>query len=211
VSRSEPRLRAVEAVAIGASAGGVDALSVILPALPASLRVPVFVVLHQPRERPSLLVQIFAAKCRVAVCEAEDKQPVQAGTVYFAPPDYHLLVDRGPQLVLSVDDPVNYSRPSIDVLFEAAADLYGAGLLAVVLTGASADGAAGLAAVQLAGGMTVVQTPETAYAAAMPSSALARVAVDRVLSLAQIAALLSAAELRAARPAREGMGRRCNA
>lgn len=180
----------IDAVVIGTSAGGVDALSVLLPALPGSSKAAVFVVLHLPRDRPSLLVDIFAPKCRMAVREASDKEPVEAATIYFAPPDYHLLIDAGPQLALSSDEPVNFSRPAIDVLFESAADEYGERLLGIVLTGGNQDGAAGLQAIRAAGGMTVVQQPETAHVRYMPELALQQGEVDYVLTLEQIAALL---------------------
>lgn len=181
----------VDAVVIGTSAGGVEALSALLPALPVGMRAPVFVVLHLPRERRSLLVEIFAPKCAVPVREAQDKEPIVAGTVYFAPPDYHLLLDAGPQLALSVDDPVHYSRPSIDVLFQSAADLYGARLLGLVLTGGNQDGAAGLAAIRLAGGLCGVQDPADALMPLMPECALAEGPADFVLALPQLAALLA--------------------
>ena len=180
----------IDGVAIGTSAGGVEALSVLLPALPARLTAAVFVVIHLPRQRPSLLVDVFQPKCAVPVREAQDKDVVEPGTVYFAPPDYHLLVDRGPQLALSADDLVNYSRPSVDVLFESAADIYGERLLGIILTGASHDGARGLEAVRRAGGRTVVQQPATAQVAVMAESALRRGPVDFVLPLVDIAALL---------------------
>jgi two-component system chemotaxis response regulator CheB len=189
----------VGAIAIGASAGGVEALSTVLPALPRELDAPVFVVLHLPRERPSLLVDIFRHKCEFSVREAADKEGAQAGTIYFAPPDYHLLVDRGPSLALSVDEPVHFSRPSIDVLFESAADVYGARLLGIVLTGGNEDGAAGLAAVRAAGGYTVVQDPEEAQMPYMPQSALKQVTPDFVLRLGEIATLLRALPERGAR------------
>ncbi len=181
--------RAVDAIVIGASSGGVEALSVLLPSLPARLRLPVFVVLHLPPDRPSRLADIFSRKCAVPVREAEDKLPVEAGTVYFAPPDYHLLLDVGPTLALSADEAVNYSRPSIDVLFESARDIYGHRLLAMLLTGASHDGAAGIHAIRFAGGCAVVQRPDTAQAPLMPESALKRGPVDFVLTLEEIAAL----------------------
>ncbi len=190
MSSSPLLLRRIEALVIGASAGGIEALSLLLPALPATLSLPVFIVLHLPRERPSLLVSLFGPRCTVPIREAEDKEPVVAGTVYFAPPDYHLLLDEGPALALSIDDPVNYSRPSIDVLFESAADLYGARLAGMILTGANEDGAAGLAAVHAAGGVTIVQDPDTALSAAMPAAALQRTGADFVLPLAGIADLL---------------------
>jgi len=181
--------RAVDAIVIGASSGGVEALSVLLPSLPARLRLPVFVVLHLPPDRPSRLADIFSRKCAVPVREAEDKLPVEAGTVYFAPPDYHLLLDVGPTLALSADEAVNYSRPSIDVLFESARDIYGHRLLAMLLTGASHDGAAGIHAIRFAGGCAVVQRPDTAQAPLMPESALKRGPVDFVLTLEEIAGL----------------------
>jgi two-component system, chemotaxis family, protein-glutamate methylesterase/glutaminase len=186
----DPRTRRIDGIVIGTSAGGVEALAVLLPALRPATDVSVFIVLHLPRDRPSLLVEIFQPKCAMRVLEAQDKEPVEPGTIYFAPPDYHLLVDRGPQLMLSADDPVNFSRPSIDVLFESAADVFGERLLGIILTGANEDGARGLEAVRRAGGWTIVQQPETALASLMTEAALKRGPVDGVLSLAQIARVL---------------------
>ena len=182
--------RPVSAVAIGTSAGGVEALSAVLPALPAGLAVPVFVVLHVPGGRPSHMAEILTPKCRVPVIEAEDKAPAAPGSVYLAPPDYHLLVEAGPSLALSADEPVHFSRPSIDVLFESAADVYGAGLLGIILTGSSHDGALGLHAVQRAGGTTVVQDPRDARSPLMAEAALRLTTVDLMLPLDGIAALL---------------------
>ena len=183
------RMRRVDAVVIGASAGGVQALAEILPALRPDCGAPIFVVLHLPRERPSRLAEIFAAKCAVPVREALDKDPVEPGVVYFAPPDYHLLLDAGPQVVLSVDDLVHYSRPSVDVLFESAADVYGERLMAVVLTGANEDGSSGLAAVCDAGGWAVVQEPATAQSPMMVVSAVKRCPEALILDLNGIAEL----------------------
>lgn len=180
----------VDAVVVGASAGGVEALLTLLPALPAGLPVPIFIVLHLPRDRPSLLADIFVRKCALPVREAQDKEPIRPGTVYFAPPDYHLLIDVGPQLALSADELVHYSRPSIDVLFESAADIYGPRLLGVILTGANEDGAAGLAAVHEAGGITIVQQPHSAQVKQMVVSALNRNPESLVLDLGGIAGLL---------------------
>jgi two-component system chemotaxis response regulator CheB len=180
----------IEALVIGASAGGVDALMMLLPALPAHCKVPVMIVLHLPRHHPSSLVEIFAPRCALPVREADDKEPIAPGTVYFAPPDYHLLVDQGPALALSADEPVNYSRPAIDVLFESAADFYGQALGGIILTGANDDGAAGLVAVRRAGGVTIVQQPDTAAAPLMPQAALDTGPVDFVLPLDGIARLL---------------------
>jgi len=180
----------VDAIVIGASAGGVDALMTLLPELSADLSLPIFIVVHVPRDRPSLLPEIFAQKCALPVCEAQDKEPVRPGRVYFAPPDYHLLIDEGPQLALSSDELVNYSRPSIDVLFESAADVYGPRLLGIILTGANDDGTEGLAAVGEAGGVTIVQQPHSAQVKQMVISALNRNPTSHVLDLEGIAAVL---------------------
>ncbi|MDM4769499.1 chemotaxis protein CheB [Solimonas sp. SE-A11] len=182
--------RHIAAVAIGASAGGVEALSQLLTALPRGFPAAVFIVLHLSRERPSMLAELFQARCALPVREAADKEPIQAGTVYLAPPDYHLLVDAGPQLALSVDEPVQYSRPSIDVLFETAADEYGDRLLGIVLTGGNDDGARGLVAIRAAGGLGAVQDPATALVPAMPLAAQSAATPEYVLSLDGLAALL---------------------
>jgi len=181
------------AVVIGTSAGGIDALSKLLPVLPANAPFAVIVVIHLPRDRPSLLCEIFRPKCAMAVREADDKEPIVAGTVYFAPPDYHLLVDQGgegPHLALNTDELLNFSRPAIDSLFESAAYVYGQRLSALILTGANHDGAAGLAAVQAAGGQCIVQKPETAQSAEMPLAALASTLTAHRMSLDEMAVLL---------------------
>ena len=188
---SESLTRGIDAVVVGASAGGVEVLSVLLSMIPADCRVSFFVVVHIPRERPSLLPELFAGRCALPVREAEDKEPVQPGTVYFAPPDYHMLIDRGPALALSGDEPVHFSRPSIDVLFDSAADIYGERLMGVILTGANQDGAEGLAAVGRAGGRTIVQEPDSAAVAFLPRAALESGPVDAVLSIERLQALFS--------------------
>ncbi len=181
---------APEAVVIGASAGALEALSVILPALPANFRLPLMIVVHMPPDRSSILAELFQAKCRIAVREAEDKEPVNGGTAYFAPPDYHLLVEANKHLSLSSDEPILYSRPSIDVLFESAADAYGPALIAIVLSGANQDGAAGLKVIADAGGTAIVQSSEGAFATAMPEAAKAMCPSAQVLSPQEIAAYL---------------------
>jgi len=160
-----------EAIVIGASAGAIEALSSLLPALPHHCRVPVFVVVHLPADRPSLLAEIFRTKVALPVCEAEDKEPIHPGTIYFAPPNYHLLVDTADTLALSNDELVKFSRPSIDVLFESAADVYGPSLLGIILTGANDDGAQGLAAIAREGGMAIVQEATEAQSPMMPIAA----------------------------------------
>jgi two-component system, chemotaxis family, protein-glutamate methylesterase/glutaminase len=179
-----------EAVVIGASAGALEALSAILPALPAAFRLPLIVVVHVPPDRRSMLAEILQKKCRIQVREAEDKEPISGATAYFAPPDYHLLIEVDKNFALSSDEPVLFSRPSIDVLFESAADAYGPALIAIVLTGANADGARGIKAVVEAGGIAIVQSPESAFAAAMPEAALELAPSARVMTLDAIAAYL---------------------
>lgn len=163
----------IRAVAIGASAGAVQALLHILPSLPAGFPVPLLIVVHVPPDRDNALVALFQPRCPLNVKEAEDKEAIVGGTVYFAPSDYHLLVEGDHSLSLSWDEPVNHSRPAIDVLLESAADAYGPALAAIVLTGANQDGAAGLAAVARAGGVAIVQDPAGAQVPTMPEAALA--------------------------------------
>lgn len=161
-------------IAIGASAGAVEALTALLPRLPRTLPLFVVVVVHVPADRRSALPELFGQRCQMASREADDKLVPTPGTIYFAPPDYHLLVERDGTLALSVDEPVHHSRPSIDVLFDSVALAYGSEALGILLSGASHDGADGLAHVRAVGGHTWVQTPESAQMAVMPRAALAR-------------------------------------
>lgn len=177
-------------IAIGASAGGIEAIGALLRALPSSFAIPVAVVVHLPPNRPSLLPELFARHCALPVREAQDKEPLQAGTVYVGPPGYHLMVEPGGLLSLSCDPPLNYSRPSLDLLFESAALAYRSRLLAIVLTGASADGADGLETVRKLDGEIWVQDPEQAQASIMPLAAIRQAGADKVLRLEDMAALL---------------------
>lgn len=179
-----------EAVVIGASAGALDALTIVLSPLPANFPLPVFIVVHLPPDKKSIMTELFKAKCRISVKEAEDKELIEPGTVYFAPPDYHLLVEADKKLSLSSEEPVLFSRPSIDVLFESASDAYGETLLGIVLTGANSDGAAGLKMIVNAGGAALVQQPDQAYASAMPEAAIRACPNAEILSLVQIASYL---------------------
>lgn len=175
----------VAIVAIGASLGGLAALQAILPQLPATLGVSIVIVQHRRPDPNSHLVQLLSYSCALRVCEPEDKTKLETGVVYVAPGDYHLLVERG-SLALSVDPPVSFARPSIDVLFESVADAYGPEAVAVMLTSSNHDGAAGAAAVKRAGGRVLVQNPRTAEAPAGPQSVLEATRVDQVLEVAEI-------------------------
>lgn len=180
----------VEAVVIGASAGGLAALSTLVSGLPATYRLPLLMVQHVPPTGPTQLVEIFQRKTDLKVKEANDKEPVCGATLYFAAPGYHLLVESDLSLSLSQDDAMHFSRPSIDVLFESAADAWGERVAGILLTGANEDGAAGLDAIRQAGGITIVQDPGEAEVATMPLAALQRFAPDYLLSLRDIHRLL---------------------
>lgn len=186
-----------DAVVIGGSAGAMEALLELLPALPSSLHAAVIVVVHMQRDRPSLLQAVFAPRCALPVHEAQHGAPLEPGSIVFAPPDYHLLVDTGPRLCLSIDEPLHFSRPAIDVLFESAADQFSDRLIGLLLSGANADGAAGLAAIGRAGGLTMVQAPDTAQAPTMPLAGLARwPSADHVSSPADLAVTFQNLHLR---------------
>jgi two-component system chemotaxis response regulator CheB len=179
-----------EAVVIGCSTGGIDALLEILPSLPGDLGFPVLIVQHISPDTDGFLAHFLDESCQVSVKEAEDGEDIQSGFVYIAPANYHLLLEKDRNLSLSVDSHVNYSRPSIDVLFETASWVCQKNLVGILLTGASSDGSRGLRSIQEQGGMTVVQDPSTAIAPFMPQSALDLIEVDHLLSLKKISALL---------------------
>jgi two-component system, chemotaxis family, protein-glutamate methylesterase/glutaminase len=174
-----------ELIAIGASAGGLAALELILAQLPAAWAVPILIVQHRSTES-DLLCELLQAHSAIPVQEVLDKDGIAPGVVYLAPPDYHVLVEEG-SFALSADEPVRFARPSIDVAFISAADSYGARLVAVVLTGANEDGAAGVRRVHERGGQVLVQAPAEAEAPRMPAAAIEAVPAARVLGLEQIA------------------------
>jgi len=178
------------AVVIGTSAGGIEASIQVLGKLPAQYALPVILVQHLHKDQDRSLIRFYNNRVPLIVEEAEEKEQVLPGRIYVAPPDYHLLVERDETFSLSVDEKVNYSRPSIDVLFESAADVYGAALIGVLMTGANHDGAFGLQRIKEYGGLTLVEDPATAKFSEMPRSALACTEVDHVLSLGEIGSLL---------------------
>lgn len=187
----------VAAVVIGASAGGVSALLQILGGLPEGFAIPVLCVLHLPEDRHSQLANVLQRRLHRPVREAQDKERIVDGLIYVAGPGYHLSIERDLSLSLSQEDPVHFSRPAIDFLFQSAADAYGAGLLGVLLTGANGDGAEGLLQIKNSGGRTVVQDPRDAQVALMPEAALALQQPDHILSLSGIGQLLATLEPRA--------------
>jgi two-component system, chemotaxis family, protein-glutamate methylesterase/glutaminase len=178
-----------ELIVIGASWGGLHAVSEILRHLPAELDAAVVIAQHRRAESDGGLASLLAHHAALPVQDADDKQPIEKGHVYLAPPDYHLLVERG-HFALSVDDRVRFARPSIDVLFESAADAYGECVVGVILTGANDDGADGLSRVKALGGVAIVQEPTSAERHEMPDAALATTVADAVLPLEEIGPFL---------------------
>lgn len=175
-----------EVVAIGASLGGLAATQTMFRGLPRTFRCPIVLAQHRLPEIDSRLVELLNAHSPLPVVEPDDKEPILPGHVYLAPPNYHLLVERG-FFSLSLDPPVCFARPSIDVLFESLADSYGAAGVAVMLTGSNNDGAAGAHAVKRAGGRVLVQDPATAKAPEAPRAVMALTSVDAILPLEEIA------------------------
>jgi two-component system, chemotaxis family, protein-glutamate methylesterase/glutaminase len=178
-----------ELVAIGTSLGGLSALKTLLEFIPKGFSAAIAIVQHRHRESDQALSSFLQHFTVLPVHEVEDKEFIQPGHIYFAPADYHLLVEDG-YFSLSVDAPVSYARPSIDVLLESAADVYGERVIGIILTGANQDGVQGLSALKARGGKAIVQAPNTAESPILPAAAIASVAVDWVLPLAQIAPLL---------------------
>jgi two-component system chemotaxis response regulator CheB len=181
-----------ELVVVGASWGGLTAISELLQGLPDELAAAVAIVQHRgPEPEPGLYATLLQRRTSRRVVEVADKEPIRARHVYVAPADYHLLVEPG-FFSLSTEERVMYARPSIDVAFESAADAYRERVIGIVLTGANADGAAGLARIKRAGGVAIVQDPRTAAAAVMPEAALAGATVDAVLPLSELGRFLHA-------------------
>jgi two-component system chemotaxis response regulator CheB len=181
-------------VVIGSSAGGIEALTTILSALSSNFRIPLVIVQHRAELSPGL-TDVLQTSSPLPVIEPEDKTLIQPGLVYVAPSGYHLLIEKD-SFVLSVDERVNWSRPSIDVLFETAAESFGPRVIGIVLTGRNNDGAAGLARLKQLGGLTVVQEPNSAPNRNMPESAIAYSIIDHILDLTEIAGLLNEADRR---------------
>lgn len=187
-----PKRSPYQAVVLGVSAGGVSALKSLLGALPTDLPWPLLIVQHISPDSDGSLARVLEHGCALRVKEAEEREHIEAGTVYLAPANYHLMVERDGTLALSTDAAVSFARPSVDVLFESAARAFGPALIGVILTGANADGSQGLRAIKEKGGLAVVQDPADAASPSMPLAALAAVQADYVVPLARLGALLQA-------------------
>lgn len=179
-----------ELIVIGASYGGLAALQILLSDLSPEFSLPVVIVQHRKKDSDDGLCEYLSRRSRLPLIEPNDKEKVEPGHVYLAPRDYHLLIEKS-IFALSTESPVAYARPSIDVLFESAADVYRERVIGVILTGANRDGAKGLARIKALGGMAVVQDPESAESPAMPEAAISATPVDRILPLADIAPFLN--------------------
>lgn len=179
----------IEIVAIGASLGGMNALPFVLQDLPKNFSAPIVVVLHRGKDSDDIITAMMQRFTHMKVVEAQDKQPIHSGMVYIAPGDYHLMVEDG-HLALSLDEPVNNSRPSIDVFFESVAEEFQENCIGVILTGANTDGAAGLAEIKRQGGITVVQDPASAESQTMPKAAITATKVDYIVPLEEIGKLI---------------------
>lgn len=178
-------------IVMGASAGGMDVFSQIFSSLRENFQIPVLVVQHVHRSQSDFYIQRLNRVSPLTIKEAEDKETICPGFVYFSPPDYHLLIDDGATLSLSVDERVQYSRPSIDVLFNSAVEVFNHQTVGVLFTGANQDGAEGMCAIQKNNGLTIIQDPETARHPVMPQSALNLCDMDFIFTVDEIIDLLN--------------------
>jgi len=179
-----------EAIVIGISSGGLNAMKIMFSLLPENFKTPVIIVQHISPHSENQWIQFLNDKSNLPLKEADEKEKIEQGIVYIAPPNYHLLIERDKTFSLTVDERVSFARPSIDVLFESAAEAYTSKLIGVVLTGSNSDGTNGIRRIQECGGLTVVQNPQTAESSYMPASAIAAIKPDYVLSLEEIVELL---------------------
>ncbi|HEY5408192.1 MAG TPA: chemotaxis protein CheB [Ginsengibacter sp.] len=179
-----------EAIVIGVSSGGMNAMKIMFAMLPADFGIPVIIVQHLSSRSDSQWIKVLNDKSNIYVKEADEKEKIESGIVYIAPPNYHLLIEKNKTFSLTIDERVNYARPSIDVLFESAAEAYKNKLIGIVLTGANNDGTNGIKKIKEAGGLVIIQDPDTAESFYMPASALGAVTPDYVLPLKDILELL---------------------
>ena len=179
-----------EAIVIGVSSGGMNAMKVMFSLLPKEFNTPIIIVQHISSQSENLWIRLLNDKSNLYIKEADEKESIENGKVYIAPPNYHLLIERDKTFSLTIDERVNYARPSIDVLFESAAEAYKNKLIGVILTGSNNDGTKGLKRIKEYGGLTIVQDPATAESSYMPASAIAVVQMDYILTLENIIKLL---------------------
>ncbi|RHX79266.1 chemotaxis protein CheB [Leptospira yasudae] len=179
-----------EAIVVGVSSGGLNAMKTIFSALPADYEIPLIVVQHLSPRSDGEWIRILGRSSRIKIKEADEKETIEGPAVYVSPPNYHLLIEKNRTFSLSADERVNFARPSVDVLFESASEVYGEALIGIVLTGANSDGANGMKKIKANGGLAIVQDPTTAEAPFMPEAAIRACSVDHVLSLEKISEFL---------------------
>jgi len=179
-----------EAIVIGVSSGGMNAMKIIFSQLPKEFNIPIIIVQHIGSNSENMWIKLLNDKSNIELKEADEKEKIKKGKVYVAPANYHLLIERNKTFTLTIDERVNYARPSIDVLFETAAEAYKNKLIGVILTGSNNDGTKGLQRIKECGGLTIVQDPDTAESSFMPASAIASLLPDYILPLEKIVKLL---------------------
>lgn len=179
-----------EAIVMGVSSGGMNAMKIMFALLPGDFTMPIIVVQHLSSRSDSQWIKLLNDKCALRIKEADEKEKISPGIIYIAPPNYHLLIEKNKTFSLSIDGRVNYARPSIDVLFESAAEAYTSKLIGVVLTGSNNDGTKGIKQIKELGGMAIIQDPATAESAFMPESAMEAIEPDYILPLEEIVELL---------------------
>ena len=179
-----------EAIVIGVSSGGMNAMKVLFSILPKNFNTPIIIVQHISPHSENQWIKLLNYTSNLPLKEADEKEKIENGKVYIAPPNYHLMIERDKTFSLTVDEPVNFARPSIDVLFESAAEAYMDKLIGVILTGSNSDGTVGFKKINEYGGLTIAQDPKTAESACMPASAIAAIKPDYIISLEEICMLL---------------------
>jgi len=179
-----------EAIVIGVSSGGLNVMKVMFSLLPKDFSTPIIIVQHIGKYSENLWIKLLSDKSNLEIKEADEKEKIEKGKVYIAPANYHLLIERDKTFSLTIDERVNFARPSIDVLFESAAEAYQNKLIGVVLTGSNNDGSKGIKRIKECGGLTIVQDPETAESNYMPASAIEAILPDYILPIEEIIKLL---------------------
>ena len=179
-----------EAIVIGVSSGGMNALKYLFSILPADFRIPIIIVQHVSARSDNQWIKLLNDKSNLSIKEADEKEKIEQGTIYIAPSNYHLLIEKDKTFSLTIDERVNFARPAIDVLFESAAEAYKKKLIGIVLTGSNNDGAKGIKRIKECGGLAIIQDPKTAESPSMPASAIAIIQPDYILSLEKIVSIL---------------------
>jgi len=179
-----------EAIVIGVSSGGMNAMKILFSSLPMNFSIPIIIVQHISPRSDNQWIKLLNDKSNLHIKEADEKEKIEPGNIYISPPNYHLMIEKDKTFSLTIDERVNYARPSIDVLFESATEAYKNNLIGVVLTGSNNDGTKGIKRIQERGGLTIIQNPETAESSYMPASAIAAIKPDYILSLEDITELL---------------------